>query len=173
HGQQYMSGAQVTGMYHPMPPVIKWSWLHWLHLTPVVANANSILNIISMLKHLQVLVIDAYSLERGHLMVMESGHHFKDQSKAFSDIDDAVKDLPTQISDQFVRLDIRSRKPLCISTVVQVVLRLHNLTSLGVSPEHIGTVTQAIGRRAFGNPERGCCAIGVREYSSHIGAFDG
>ncbi|ORX72186.1 hypothetical protein DL89DRAFT_265809 [Linderina pennispora] len=173
HGQQYLSGARVTGMYHPMPPSIKWPWLHWLHLTPVVACANSMLNVIGMLKHLHVLVIDAYSLERKHLMVVGSSSFLNSQSKAVSDMDDAVKGLGRCVSDQIVRLDIRSCKPLCVSTVVKVVSRLPNLTSLGVSPGYVDAVAQAIGGRASGSSEAGFRVIHVREYSSHIGVFDG
>ncbi|KAJ1953717.1 hypothetical protein EC988_002830 [Linderina pennispora] len=162
HRNKWVRGLRLTGISYPMPVKINWRGLRWMHIEASIADINSIINVVSQLKDLETLIIDCFSMKRSHLTVPERGEHFADQTSMFYSIGEAVSSISDEVGSKLTRLDIRSRKALCVDSVLRLTAILPNLQELGVNEESI----EAVSTRSS-NPR-----IRVREFTLHINEVD-
>ncbi|KAJ1931441.1 hypothetical protein FBU59_006708, partial [Linderina macrospora] len=73
-----------------------------------IADAKSIINLICQLKELETLVVDCFSMTRGHIRAPDRDEHFANQAGSFRDIDETFRKVPKEIGAKLTRLDIRS-----------------------------------------------------------------
>ncbi|ORX67121.1 hypothetical protein DL89DRAFT_259647 [Linderina pennispora] len=162
HRNKWVRGLRLTGINYPMPVKINWKGLRWMHIEASIADINSIINVVSQLKDLEALIIDCFSMKRSHLTVPERGEHFADQTSMFYSIDEAVSNISDEVGSKLTRLDIRSRKALCVDSVLRLTAIMPNLQELGVNEESI----EAVSMRSS-NPR-----IRIREFTVHIDEVD-